>query len=129
MTEDGKPKPDRLPYLKIKLMSKYPTDEITTSVVIQKPDGTKELAHDISTVDDVADFVKFKSKVKCVIMPSKLWIIPPSGGDASFGVSFKLVKVLVELPAEKVISQESIIDGFIDSDKEDQVELQNSHNS
>ena len=119
MTEDGKPKADRLPYLKVKLTSKYPTNEITTSVVIQRPDGSKEIAPDVHTVDDVASFVRYRSKIKCVIMPSKLWIIPPSGGDAAYGISFKLVKVLVELPPEKVITTESILDGFVDSDKED----------
>ena len=76
------------------------------------------MAPDIVTVDDVADFARLKSKIKCIIMPSKLWIIPPSGGDAMYGVSFKLVKVLVELPPAKVIQVESILDGFIDSDDE-----------
>jgi len=118
MTEDGKPKPERLPYIKVKLMSKFPSNTIMTDIVTQSEDGNRQLAPDIVTVDDVADFVRFKSKIKCIIMPSKLWIIPPSGGDAMYGVSFKLVKVLVELPPAKVVQVESILDGFIDSDDE-----------
>ena len=127
MTEDGKPKPDRLPYIKIKLMSKYPSNVICTDIVTQSPDGCRQLVPDITTVDDVADFVRFRSKIRCIIMPSKLWIIPPTGGDAMYGVSFKLVKVLVELPPSKVVRVESIIDDFIESDHEsEQVEIETS---
>ena len=119
MTEDGKPKSDKLPYIKVKFMTKYPTGEITTPVIIQCSDGEKRLAHDTHSMDDVLDLIKFKSKVKCILVPSKLWIIPPSGGDAMYGLSFKLAKVLVEQPPEKIVTPESIIEGFIESDKED----------
>lgn len=118
MTEDGKPKTDRLPYIKVKLMTQYPTGEITTSIIIQKPDGQKQVVSDINSIDDVLDVIKFKSKVKCILIPSKLWIIPPSGGDAAFGFSFKLAKVLVEQPPEKLVTKESILEGFIESDNE-----------
>lgn len=118
MTEDGKPKPDKLPYLKVKLMTKYPTNEISTTIFLKNGDD-KILIDDIKTVEDVANIVKYKSKVKCVIIPSKLWIIPPSGGDAMFGMTFKLARVLVEQPPERVITKESLIGDFLDSDKED----------
>lgn len=118
MTEDGKPKPDKLPYIKVKLMTKYPTYDITTSVVVKKGDE-KILIDDVKTVNDMVEIVKYKSKVKCLLIPSKLWIIPPSGGDAVFGLSFKLSKILVEHPPEKVITKESLIADFLDSDKED----------
>ena len=119
MTEDGKPRPDKMPYIKVKLMSKFPSNEITTNLILLKPDGSKQIVYDATEVDDVADIVRFKSKIKCIIMPSKLWIIPPSGGDAMYGVSFKVVKVLVELPPQKIVTPETILDGFIDSDNED----------
>ena len=119
MTEDGQPRTDRLPYMKVKLMSKYPSNEITTNVIIQNPDGSKQIVYDTTSVDDVADTVRFKSKIKCIILPSKLWIIPPAGGDAMYGVSFKLVKVLVELPPKREVTTETILDGFLSEEDPD----------
>jgi hypothetical protein len=115
-TEDGKPNVEKHPYIKLKLMMHYPSGDITTAVIKKTHDGDKNIVSSIPCIDEFAYHVRFKSKVKCLIVPSKLWMTPNMTNDAMYGISFKLVKVLVEPPPERV--QNSI--EFIASDNEDE---------
>ena len=102
LDDEDKIVPNKPPYLKLKMATKYPSNEITTSVFINNPDDTKNLITDITTIDDVAEYIKFKSKVKCVLLPSKCWIMNPitPNGDSLYGLTFKLVKVMVTPPTK-----------------------------
>ena len=116
--EDETESTDKLPYVKIKLTSKYPTNEILTGVVLNHPSGLKEVAQGITTIDDIAKYIKYQSRIKCIIIPSKLWIHPPANNDVTYGISFKLLKVLVDIVPEKsLISNDTT--GFIESDESD----------
>ena len=99
--EDGTESTDKLHYVKIKLTSKYPTNEILTGVVLNHPSGLREAAQGIKTVDDIAKYIKYQSRIKCIIVPSKLWIHPPANTDVTYCISFKLLKVLVDVVPKK----------------------------
>ena len=88
---------EKMPYVKFKLQSLYPSNEITTGVVVQEASGEIR-AVEASSIDDVVKYVPFKSKVRCFITPSKLWYHPSSNVDASYGVVFKCVKIFSKLP-------------------------------
>ena len=119
--EDGTESTDKLPYVKIKLTSKYPTNEILTGVVLNHPSGLKEATQGIKTVDDIAKYIKYQSRIKCIIVPSKLWIHPPANTDVTYGISFKLLKVLVDVVPEKsLVSNDTT--GFLESDESDESE-------
>ena len=81
-----------MPYVNFKLQSLYPSNEITTGVVVQEASGEIR-AVDASSIDDVVKYVPFKSKVRCFITPSNLWYHPSSNVDTSYGVVFKCVKI------------------------------------
>ena len=108
-----------MPDVKIKLTSKCPTREILTGVVLNHPSGLKEVAQGIKTVDDIAKYIKYQSKIKCIIVPSKLWIHPPANTDVTYGISFKLIKVMVDVQPEKsFVSNDTT--GFLESDQSDE---------
>ena len=107
ITDDGK---DKHPYMKIKLLTKYPTNEIQTAVLKQMKDETTEFVDDIKTLEDFEKHVKFLSKIKCMISPVKLWMHPLTATEPSYGISFKLIKVLVEHQPERVSLATSIKD-------------------
>ena len=117
LTEDGKPNAEKHPYLKIKLMTKFPTNEITTTILTETESGGKVVLEGIKDIDEFAYFVRFKSCVKCMIQPSKLWMTPQSASEPMYGIAFKLVKVLVETPPNLGAPKNGIID-FIDSENE-----------
>ena len=94
-SEDGAT--EKVPYVKIKLSSLYPSNEINTGIVVQESSGEIRSV-DVTTIDEVCRYVPFRSSVKCYITPSKLWYHPSSNVDASYGIIFKCVKILVKLP-------------------------------
>ena len=120
LTEDGKANTEKHPYMKIKLSTKYPTNDIQTSVVLQHPGGDREAISDTRFIDDFQYYVRFHAKVKCIIAPSKLWYHPSTVADPMFGITFKLVKVLVEMPPLKMGMDKFLKDetAFIDSEDE-----------
>ena len=54
-----------------------------------------------------------------MIAPVKIWIHPTSSTEATFGLTFKLIRVLVKLPLEKYlkVNEENAID-FLNSDSD-----------
>jgi hypothetical protein len=90
-------KPAKLPYVKFKLQSLYPSNEITTGIVIQESTGGEIKPVEVSTIDEVLKYVPFRSKVKCFVTPSKLWY-NNSCGESSYGIAFKVVKIFVKHP-------------------------------
>jgi hypothetical protein len=93
---------EKHPYMKIKLLTKYPTNEIQTAVIKQTADNKHEYVDGVSTLEDFEKHVKFLSKVKCMVSPVKLWMHPLTATEPSYGIAFKLVKVLVENQPERI---------------------------
>ena len=88
--------------MKIKLLTKYPTNEIQTAVIKQTADNKNEYVDGVKTLEDFEKHVTFLSKVKCMISPVKLWMHPATNAEPAYGIAFKLIKVLVEHQPERV---------------------------
>ena len=52
MGDDGKPNPLKHPYMKMKLLTEFPTNEIRTSIIEQTDDGGRFLNTDTQTIDE-----------------------------------------------------------------------------
>ena len=104
--------------MKIKLLTKYPTNEIQTAVIKQTADNKREYVDGVSTLEDFETHVKFLSKVKCMVSPVKLWMHPLTATEPSYGIAFKLVKVLVENQSERISLSTNLKDtaNFISDD-------------
>ncbi len=98
--EDGEPNSDKHPYLKIKLLTDYPSNAIRTTIVEQTADG-RFLKTDTQTLGEFEKYFHLRTNIKCMIAPVKIWIHPNNTNEATYGLTFKLIKVLVKLPLEK----------------------------
>ena len=115
---------EKLPYVKFKLQSLYPSNEVTTGVVVQEPSGEIR-AVDVSAIDEVVRWVPFRSKVKCFITPSKLWCHPGSLSDASYGIVFKCVNFFSKLPERNSgsLAIENVAAHFAESETESETDM------
>ena len=83
----------------------------------------------VESVDDFASIVCFRSKIRPIITLNKAWCEKKAkmGKDyLEYGLTFKLVKVEVEPPANNNSSLSTYMnnDAFIDSDEEDEPKFQ-----
>ena len=118
--ENGEANPDKHPYIKLKLLTEYPGNAIKTVVIEQCDDGARFLKTDTQTISDFEKYFHLRGTVKCMIAPVKIWIHPSNANEAVYGLTFKLIKVLVKLPLERVLkdhSDENEID-FLNSDSD-----------
>lgn len=98
-------------YVKFKIASNYPSNNVVTSVTVSKNGEILEPV--IETIDDVLKHVPFKSTVKLFISPSKLWSIN-NNDSSSYGITFKVVKILCKSPKIKVNNSISNIESYFD---------------
>ncbi len=105
--ENGEPNLDRHPYLKIKLLTDYPSNAIRTTVVEQTADNSRFVKTDTQVLGDFEKYFHLRTNLRCMIAPVKIWIHPNSANEAAYGLTFKLIKVLVKLPIEKTLKQNS----------------------
>ena len=118
--ENGEPKPDKHPYIKLKLLTEYPGNDIKTVVVEQCDDGARFLKTDTQSLSDFEKYFHLRGNLKCIIVPVKIWIHQTNATEAQYGLTFKLIKVLVKMPLERFLkssSPENEID-FLDSDSD-----------
>ena len=118
--ENGDSNPDKHPYIKLKLLTEYPSGAILTTVIEQCDDGARFLKTDTKSLSDFEKYFHLRGKLKCIIAPVKIWIHPTNDNNASYGLTFKLNKVLVKMPLERVLKvsdDEHAID-FLDSDSD-----------
>ena len=111
---------EKMPYVKFKLSSVYPSNEINTVIIVQEAGGEIRKV-EVTTIDEVVKQVPFRSKVKCFVAPSKLWYHSGSNQDASYGIVFKCVRLLVKLPERNAVPMqlEEVAAQFLESDEED----------
>jgi hypothetical protein len=72
--EDGTPNPDKHSYIKLKLTTEYPTNEIRTAVVEETGDKERTLRTDTTTIDEFTKYFHLQTNLRCMIAPVKLWI-------------------------------------------------------
>ena len=117
--ENGEANPEKHPYIKLKLLTEYPSNTITTVVVEQTDDGGRFVKTDTQTLNDFEKYFHLRGNLTCMIAPVKIWLHPTTSSEASYGLSFKLIKVLVKLPLNRSLKQteEHEID-FLNSDSD-----------
>ena len=117
--EDGNPNPDKHPYMKMKLLTEFPSNVIRTAVVEQTDDGGRFLKTDTETIDDIVKYFHLQTNLRCMIAPVKIWIHQSNANEATYGLTFKLIKVMVKIPLTRALKHqdESMVD-FLDSDSD-----------
>ncbi len=117
--DDGNPNPDKHPYMKIKLLTQFPTNEIRTSIIEQTDDGGRFLKTDTQTIDDFIKYFYLQTNLKCMIAPVNLWIHQNNTIVVTYGLTFNLIKVLVKISLTRALTNhdESMVD-FLDSDRD-----------
>ena len=122
----------RIPYMKLKLNTTYPTNEIITTVFLKdKLKNEYKIVEDIANVDNFCKYVCYQSKLKAIIAPVKLWAQASTIKDPMYGITFKILKVQVEQPVNTSISTKDYLnnmDGFLNSDSEEEEEKNTSSN-
>jgi hypothetical protein len=121
-----KSKYPRPPYMKVKLDATWPETQVLTQVYTSiMKDGKREREkQEVSSVDEFAAIVRFRSKIRPILQPVKAWCEKKAkmgSNEMQYGVTFKLIKVEVEPSAggNNLLSNYMNNDAFIDSDDEE----------
>ncbi len=121
-----KSKYPRPPYISIKLDTTWPETQVLTQVYTSiMKDGKREREkQEVSSVDEFAAIVRFRSKIRPILQPVKAWCEKKAkmgSNEMQYGVTFKLIKVEVEPSAggNNLLSNYMNNDAFIDSDEEE----------
>jgi hypothetical protein len=129
-SKDSKYKRPSYPfYMKLKLDTTYPDYKIKTPVFLSEPkevEGKQTRVRtktEINTIDEMAKQV-WLSKIRPIARPVKLWAQPPNKKGASYGVTFKIVRLEVEPKKGSGNSLQKYMesDTFLDSDEEENVQ-------
>jgi hypothetical protein len=120
--EESKETIKRLPYIKIKFDTEFQTHVMKTLVYRKNADPDvrpKREQVGIETMEEMAEFVPYLSKVRVIVMANKLWA---SGSLKKFGITLKCLQIEVE-PREvnQSISDNAFLDDS-DSDEETKAE-------
>jgi len=112
-------------YMKLKLDTTYPDYKIKTPVFLSEAkevDGKQTRTRtkaEVNTIDEMAKQV-WLSKIRPIVRPVKLWAQPPNKKGASYGVTFKIVRLEVEPKKGSGNNLQKYMesDAFLDSDDE-----------
>ena len=83
--ENGEPKPDKHPYIKLKLLTEYPGIDIKTTVVEQCDDGARFQKTDTPSLSGFERYFHLLGNLKCMIAPVKIWIHPANATEVQYG--------------------------------------------
>jgi hypothetical protein len=119
------PRPSYPFYMKLKLDTTYPDYKVKTLVFLSEPKEvngkqTRERTKtEINTIDEMAKQV-WLSKIRPIVRPVKLWAQPANKKGASYGVTFKVVRLEVEPKKGSGNNLQKYMeaDTFLDSDDE-----------
>ena len=119
------PRPSYPFYMKLKLDTTYPDYKVKTPVFLSEPKEvngkqTRERTKvEINTIDEMAKQV-WLSKIRPIVRPVKLWAQPANKKGASYGVTFKVVRLEVEPKKGSGNNIQKYLesDTFLDSDDE-----------
>lgn len=111
------------PYMKLKIDTTYPDNQVKTIVfnsVLENGKRVRTKVDNVKTVDDFASHVCWMSRVHPVVRPVKLWAQAPSKKDPTYGLTFKIAKTEVEPPNKTNSNVKEYLesDAFLDSDEE-----------
>ncbi len=113
----------RHPYMKLKIDTSYPDNQVKSIVFTSVMEGSKRVrtkVEGVKSVDDFASHVCWMSRIRPIARPVKLWAQAPSKKDPTYGLTFKIAKTEVEPPAKNNSNVKQYLesDAFLDSDEE-----------
>ncbi len=113
----------RHPYMKLKIDTTYPDNQIKSIVFNSIMEGSKRVrtkVDNVKTIDDFASHVCWMSRIRPIVRPVKLWAQAPNKKDPTYGLTFKIAKTEVEPPAKNNSNVKQFMesDAFLDSDEE-----------
>jgi hypothetical protein len=113
----------RHPYMKLKIDTTYPDNQVKSIVFTSVMEGSKRVrtkVDGVKSVDDFASHVCWMSRIRPIARPVKLWAQAASKKDPTYGLTFKIAKTEVEPPAKNNSNVKQYLesDAFLDSDEE-----------
>jgi hypothetical protein len=113
----------RHPYMKLKIDTTYPDNQVKSIVFTSVMEGSKRVrtkVDGVKSVDDFASHVCWMSRIRPIARPVKLWAQAANKKDPTYGLTFKIAKTEVEPPAKSNSNVKQYLesDAFLDSDEE-----------
>merc|ERR1711871_1225883 len=102
-------------YFKAKLKTNYDTGDIETKVY--KKEGSDRLKQKVKTLSDLESLVTYRSTIRLVVMPNKLWAMKNMQGKR-YGLALKITHLEVEPVSRSSLREYVEGDAFLDSDDE-----------
>ena len=91
VTDDGNPDPNKHPYVKSKLLTAYPSNNINAVAVEQTDESSRFFKTDTDFITDFEKYFPLRTNLKCIIAPVKVWVHPTSTTESTYGLNFKLI--------------------------------------
>jgi hypothetical protein len=116
------------PYMKLKIDTTYPDNQVKSIVFTSVMEGGKRVrskVDGIKSIDDFASHVCWMSRIRPIVRPVKLWAQAANKKDPTYGLTFKIAKTEVEPPNKSNSNFKQFIesDAFVDSDNESESEI------
>lgn len=113
----------RHPYMKLKIDTTYPDNQVKSIVFTSVMEGSKRVRNkvdSIKSIDDFSSHVCWMSRIRPIARPVKLWAQAASKKDPTYGLTFKIAKTEVEPPVKSSSNVKQYLesDAFLDSDEE-----------
>ena len=105
----------RPPYFKAKLKTNYESGAVET-VVYKKEKGDR-LKQKVKTLTELESLVTYRSTIRLVVMPNKLWAMKNMQGK-KYGLALKITHLEVEPITRSSMKEYVEGDAFLDSDDE-----------
>jgi len=102
--------------MKAKFNLDWDTGNIETKM-FKLVDGKREKVK-VTTLESVEQLVTYRSNIRLVLMPNKLWAMKAYDGK-KYGVSFKIMHLEVEPVERTSLKQYFENDAFVDSEDDD----------
>lgn len=111
----------RPPYFKLKLKLSYPDKKVESKIFESDETSGRRVRTkmDVNTIDEFAHFIRYKSLIRPVMKPFKIWAHPLSKKDPEFGISCRLERIEVDKASISGLHNSYESETFIDSDNDE----------
>ena len=82
--------------------------------------GGRFLKADTQSISEFDKYFRLRANIRCMVAPVKLWIHQRKPNEATYGLTFKIIKVIVTLPFGRSLrnqEEEHMVD-FLDIDSD-----------
>lgn len=128
LADPNKPKKEKCDAWKAKFDIDFTTGKVKTSVYVRETPDSKPERVQIETISDLEKYVKYRSRVKMIVMMNKMWVDKTLKNGAKvrkFGLGFKIMSIeVVSMPESSGGSYKDAMAtyAFIDDSNQEQQE-------